>query len=333
MNKPLKPEPTWLREIVVDRSDTTPPVEQIANAIRNKIAVGQLKATEVMPSVRTMARQVGTTPATVSRTYQLLQREGLLTTQSGLGTTVADLENLQQSARSGILDAAGQVLDQAMSSLSALGVGADELEALLRSRAANSIRPLRVVFIARVHTNMPLYDRQLRSTFRGMPVEVECIALERLEQAEPAAQAAVEEADIITSLVTYKRILAEVLPQETEVRYLIAEVVMDAAEALSNLPPDTEIALVAGERFRTVALGMLHTYGAPERITVVRDIYDEDALRAIPRDVVVVRTFQHKDRIGALLPEHQLICIDFELRADSLSRLREFAASVLDVQH
>lgn len=329
MNDDSKRSWPWLTEIVIDRNDATPPVEQIANAIRNKIATGLIRASDVLPSVRVLASSVGTTPATVSRTYQLLQREGLVTTVSGVGTVVVDVENLQQSARTGMLNAAGQVLDNALHSLVSLGLGEQDLERLLQQRGERlGSRVASLVFVVRRHINLELYRRQLREMATGLPIKIHCIPLEDLENREEAAIAAVESATVVTSLVTYKRLLATLIPSTLEVHYIIAEVVMEAVEALMALPEKTNVALVSSGSFRTVGLGILHTYCRPERIYELRGI-DDEALKAIPADTVIVHTYRYRELAAAALPNHERICLDFELRADSLNRLRAFITGLL----
>lgn len=320
----------WLPEIVIDRNDGTPPVEQIANAIRNKIATGRILPNDVLPSVRALAASVGTTTATASRTYQALQREGLLTTVAGVGTVAIEFENLQQSARAGMLNAAGQVLDHAMNSLASLGLDEEDLDHLLRERTHRlASQTASLVFVARAHTNLDLYQRQLREMAAGLPVKVRCLDLEALEAQEPDALAAVGSATVVASVITYKRILAPLIPNPEQVHYIITEVIMDGADALLALSPDATVAFVASGTFRTVGLGIMHTYCPSDQILMLTD-FDADALRSIPADAVVVHTYRHKQLVDEVLKEHRRICLDFELRSDSLQRLRTYLVECLN---
>jgi molybdate-binding protein/DNA-binding transcriptional regulator YhcF (GntR family) len=61
----------------------------IAEALRRRIASGELKPGEKLPPVREMAGQWNCTPGTVSRAYTQLAREGLVTGHRGGGTRVA----------------------------------------------------------------------------------------------------------------------------------------------------------------------------------------------------------------------------------------------------
>ena len=63
--------------------------QEIAEALRRRIASGELKPGEKLPPVREMAGQWNCTPGTVSRAYAQLAREGLVTGHRGGGTRVA----------------------------------------------------------------------------------------------------------------------------------------------------------------------------------------------------------------------------------------------------
>ena len=64
--------------------------EQIAESLRLRIAQGDLKPGQRLPTVREMARQWHCTPSTVSRAYAILSDEGLVTGHRGSGTRVTD---------------------------------------------------------------------------------------------------------------------------------------------------------------------------------------------------------------------------------------------------
>jgi molybdate-binding protein/DNA-binding transcriptional regulator YhcF (GntR family) len=93
--------------------------EQIAESLRLRIAQGDLKPGQRLPTVRDMARQWACTPSTVSRAYAILADEGLVSGHRGSGTRVKDsplpLENaslhwaaLINRAERFLLEAVGQ---------------------------------------------------------------------------------------------------------------------------------------------------------------------------------------------------------------------------------
>lgn len=62
--------------------------QEIAEALRRRIASGELGPGDKLPPVREMARRWGCTPGTVSRAYAQLGREGLVAGHRGGGTRV-----------------------------------------------------------------------------------------------------------------------------------------------------------------------------------------------------------------------------------------------------
>jgi molybdate-binding protein/DNA-binding transcriptional regulator YhcF (GntR family) len=69
--------------------ETTPYLyQEIAEALRRRIAAGELRAGDKLPPVRQMAQQWNCTPGTVSRAYAILTQDGLVAGQRGSGTHV-----------------------------------------------------------------------------------------------------------------------------------------------------------------------------------------------------------------------------------------------------
>ena len=62
--------------------------QEIAEALRRRIAAGELQAGDKLPPVRQMAEQWNCTPGTVSRAYAILIQEGVVAGQRGSGTHV-----------------------------------------------------------------------------------------------------------------------------------------------------------------------------------------------------------------------------------------------------
>jgi len=105
--------------------------QEIAEALRRRIASGELGPGDKLPPVREMARQWGCTPGTVSRAYTQLGQEGLVAGHRGGGTRVTPNElqpedpvwgwaSLVNRAEGYLLEAigGGHTPDQAQSALS-----------------------------------------------------------------------------------------------------------------------------------------------------------------------------------------------------------------------
>ncbi len=83
--------------------------KQITDAVRMKIATGELQAGAQLPSVRGLAQQLMINPNTVAKAYADLTTEGWLESRQGLGLFVAPpRQRLSESERERRLDDAVQ---------------------------------------------------------------------------------------------------------------------------------------------------------------------------------------------------------------------------------
>lgn len=78
--------------ILINQLSQTPIYEQMENQIRQSILSGELKANDMMPSIRGMAKELGVGIITVKRAYDDLCNEGLLLSIQGRGVFVAGID-------------------------------------------------------------------------------------------------------------------------------------------------------------------------------------------------------------------------------------------------
>lgn len=78
--------------IQIDLQSRVPIYEQLKTQIIRLSMLGVLDENERLPSVRSLAREIGINPNTVQKAYQDLERDGIIYTVSGKGSFVsADL--------------------------------------------------------------------------------------------------------------------------------------------------------------------------------------------------------------------------------------------------
>lgn len=75
--------------IKLDMQNRKPIYEQLKEQILRLTMLGILSADEKLPSVRSLARDVGINPNTVQKAYQELERDGIIYTVGGKGSFVA----------------------------------------------------------------------------------------------------------------------------------------------------------------------------------------------------------------------------------------------------
>lgn len=121
--------------MIISLSGSAPPMTQIHDQISGLIATGQLAGEERLPSVRQLAKDLGTAPGTVAKAYRALEAEGLLVTRTGSGTRVSPtaatttgpvLEAARRLASSSVR--AGNGLDDTIRVLRAVWPASPDLE-------------------------------------------------------------------------------------------------------------------------------------------------------------------------------------------------------------
>lgn len=105
---------------------------QLQQQVQQRILTGQLVDGAQMPSVRELSAQLGLNPLTVSKVYQLLEREGFVETRRGLGTYVShQTPALRLEARRRQVEpAVEQVVTEALH----LGLSEKEIQALVAGK-------------------------------------------------------------------------------------------------------------------------------------------------------------------------------------------------------
>ncbi|MEZ3461392.1 MAG: GntR family transcriptional regulator [Lachnospiraceae bacterium] len=64
--------------------------EQIVNQLKNAIVTGELGAGEALPSIRSLAAELGVSVITTKRAYEELEKEGLIRSVAGKGFYVCE---------------------------------------------------------------------------------------------------------------------------------------------------------------------------------------------------------------------------------------------------
>lgn len=116
--------------LFINAAGDKPMYEQVKDGIKEAILSGELKAHQLMPSVRQLAADLNVSMITTKRAYSDLERDGLIYTVAGKGTFVKteDLSMLQEKHVGEILD---RFAEQA-AELKKLGVPIERLDSELK---------------------------------------------------------------------------------------------------------------------------------------------------------------------------------------------------------
>lgn len=78
-------------KIIINGSSMVPIYEQIMDGIKAMIRQGELKSNDILPSVRSLSKELKISALTVKKAYDNLEKEGFTVTVHGKGTYVASL--------------------------------------------------------------------------------------------------------------------------------------------------------------------------------------------------------------------------------------------------
>jgi GntR family transcriptional regulator len=91
--------------IQISQTDPRPMYLQIKEQLRHRIAVGELKSGDEIPSIRALAVATRVSVITIKRAYLELELEGVILTRQGRGSFVAENANLGAHMQAQELDA------------------------------------------------------------------------------------------------------------------------------------------------------------------------------------------------------------------------------------
>lgn len=115
--------------IFISAASKEPIYEQIKMQIQRNILCGELRAGDVMPSIRTLAKDLRVSVITIKKAYEELEREKLITSHVGKGSFVAQhTDTLLAEKRRYIIETQ---LKNVIQESCKLGVSWDELRNIL----------------------------------------------------------------------------------------------------------------------------------------------------------------------------------------------------------
>jgi DNA-binding transcriptional regulator YhcF (GntR family) len=109
--------------VSIDASSGTPPYEQVRDQLRAQIESGELSPGTRLPTVRSLASELGLAANTVARAYRELETLGLIETRGRAGSLVSG---------AGVEQAARQAAHDYVERVRALGLDRDEALGLVR---------------------------------------------------------------------------------------------------------------------------------------------------------------------------------------------------------
>lgn len=116
--------------ILISNSSEKPIYEQITSQIKQMVISGELEAGVLLPSMRTLAKELRISVITTKRAYEDLERDGFIYTVVGKGSYIAE-KNLE-FIREEQLRIVEDYLSKAVTGAKAGGITLEEMQEILK---------------------------------------------------------------------------------------------------------------------------------------------------------------------------------------------------------
>ena len=115
--------------IIISNSSDKPIYEQITIQIKTMVMNGQLKEGDLLPSMRTQAKELRISVITTKRAYEELEKDGFIATIVGKGSFVKAADT--RLVREEKLKQIEELLSKAISTAQQSGISREEIEEII----------------------------------------------------------------------------------------------------------------------------------------------------------------------------------------------------------
>lgn len=116
-------------DIVIVNSADEPIYQQIMRQIKAAILSGEMKEGDVLPSVRSLAKDLNVSVITTRKAYDTLELEGYTISMTGKGSFVA-AQNMELLRERRLVEIEGK-LSEIISLATPIGIGKDDLKTMI----------------------------------------------------------------------------------------------------------------------------------------------------------------------------------------------------------
>jgi DNA-binding transcriptional regulator YhcF (GntR family) len=199
----------------VDPALPVPVGTQLRGVIEYGIVCGQLAPGLRLPTVRSMAKELGIAPMTVSQVYKELKAVGLLETKPGHGTFVST--SVQAQVRPRMLDLQRRV-DALLDEADTAGLSSAELVGMVNARINRRARPLpglHLCFVGLFDEATRAYAEDIQARLSGGDT-IHSTTFREIDENEVARQR-VMKSELVLTLANRKTDLQEILGPKKQI--------------------------------------------------------------------------------------------------------------------
>ena len=118
-------------KIIISNQSELPIYAEIREQIKEQILNGQIKEGEILPSIRSLAKDVGVSVITTTRAYNDLEKEGFIATMQGKSSVVLSSNN--KILKEQFIMRIEEGIETAVESAKQIGMTKDEIIAIVDS--------------------------------------------------------------------------------------------------------------------------------------------------------------------------------------------------------
>lgn len=118
-------------KIIISNQTELPIYVQIKEQIKEQILNGQIPEGTVLPSIRSLAKEVGVSVITTTRAYNDLEKEGFIASRQGKGSIVLSKDN--NMLKEQFLIRIEQGIDTAVKSAKQIGMSKEQVVSIIDS--------------------------------------------------------------------------------------------------------------------------------------------------------------------------------------------------------
>ena len=109
---------------------------QVVERIKERLAAGQLKPGDQLPTVRALAQELRVNFNTIARSYRIMDESGIISTQQGRGTYILEIPTARV-AESIRLNALQELTRRYLADAERLGASPEELDDVMKKQVTH----------------------------------------------------------------------------------------------------------------------------------------------------------------------------------------------------
>ncbi|MGM9572182.1 MAG: GntR family transcriptional regulator [bacterium] len=308
----------------IEKKEGIPLYQQVKEVIKEKIYEKEIIEGERIPTERDMAKQLHVSRNTISAAYKELEAEGIIVSQQGKGTFVADSSNRYK--REGCKERLLRMIDLAMEEAIELGFGLDRFLSITYGRVEEKKRLLTELTVGFVECNNEQLYALTRQLSQELSVKIEPFLLPELRERKKELADIFQGIDILVTTVFHHEELAVMT---ADLNKMVIPIPLDAGMKtlikIAQIPQGTKVGLACfSENFETRVRNSLVSAEINRLPVLTTTSDDEKELRAFLGKIdVVLASPEKKKQIAPLLPPNvELIELVYNLDSALVSRLK-----------